>query len=232
MDPNARKEFVLILLTIVLSGVASMMYVLWGADMRVENYRNFLYAPSIVLVFVLLIYARGKYPRLANRIVAGLISGAIATIGLEAVRQPGVFSHILPMDEPTTLGLVLITAKDMHHVEMMMHDKHPIALGIVLAGYLWHFWNGGTFGVVYTLLFGKAQWFYGLVWGFLIEVGMMTLPPMTMMGGLFMLKMGYGPFAVTLVAHLVWGTILGLLAHRLVKDKGSILTVLASAKAQ
>jgi len=230
MEAKIRNEILLGLLAIVLAGTASMMYVLWGMDVRIEGYRNLIYAPSIIALFVLLAYARARYPRLSNRMIAGLISGAIATIGLEVIRYPGVLAHILPMDEPSALGLVLVTAKDMHHIEMLLHDKHPIALSLLLAGYLWHFWNGATFGLVYTVLLGKAKWYYGVVWGFLIEVGMMTLPPMTMMGGLFMLKMGYGPFGVTLLAHLLWGAVLGLLAARLVKERGGILTGLTPPK--
>ena len=31
-------------------------------------------------------------------------------------------------------------------------------LNAFMAGALWYFWNGATFGIVYALLIGKGKW--------------------------------------------------------------------------
>lgn len=88
---------------------------------------------------------------------------------------------------------------------------------MLVAGHLHHFLNGAAFGLIYTLLLGAPAWWWGVIWGLLIELGMMTMPPILVMGvGVFGWKRGYGIFAVSLTAHLVFGLVLGLLVPLLV----------------
>src|SRR5260370_4208744 len=91
--------------------------------------------------------------------------------------------------------------------------------GVLFIGYLYHAINGATFGLMYVLLAGKAPWFWGIAWGFFFELGMMTMPPVPMMAGPFG-RFGFWPrlFLVSLVAHIVLGTILGVLAQAWVRD--------------
>lgn len=82
-------------------------------------------------------------------------------------------------------------------------------------------------GVIYTLIMGKGRWYYGMIWGFIINIGMMLAPWLVMMMGPFGVKYldGYNIFAVALAAHLAYGVVIGILAQRFVKEKDSIITL-------
>jgi hypothetical protein len=92
-------------------------------------------------------------------------------------------------------------------------------------GYLYRYWVGACFGLTLTLVCGKGRWWYGLIWGLIIEIGMMTTPPMViaMDTGFFGLKRGFGLLEVSLLAHIVYGSFLGLLVERHTRHKGSLL---------
>ncbi len=68
----------------------------------------------------------------------------------------------------------------------------------------------------------------------LVELGMMTLPPMGPMTGLFGAGFSWpGLFLVTLVAHVLAGIALGLLTQGLLKDedRGGLFDLLAGRRA-
>jgi hypothetical protein len=98
-------------------------------------------------------------------------------------------------------------------------------------GYVYHYWVSACFGLTYTLVCGRTRWWGGLIWGLIIEVGMMTTPPMVvaMDTGFFGLKKGYGVLGVSLTAHIIYGIMLGILLERYVQHKGSIFLILKDA---
>jgi len=195
-----------------------MMAMMMSINSVMRSYMPFLILALIVLMIVLAVSYR-NYPRLFNRAITGLWAGAVATIALDAIRYPfGVVLKALPGDMPTMFGKFILGTDD-------------VTAGLLLVGYLYHFLNGASFGIVYTLIAGKARWYWGVVWGLIIEVLMMVTPPM--------LLMGVGPFGVntgapwyfltTLAAHIAFGAVLGFLAERFVKEEGTILEVLRPA---
>lgn len=98
----------------------------------------------------------------------------------------------------------------------------------LVAGGLYHFWNGATMAAVYTLVIGKRRWYFGLIWGFIIHIGMMLAPWMLATGGPFGANygMGYTIFTASLFAHLAYGAILGILAQRFIQEKSSLLELI------
>ncbi|MFQ5460623.1 MAG: DUF6789 family protein, partial [Anaerolineae bacterium] len=100
------------------------------------------------------------------------------------------------------------------------------AAASLLAGYGYHFLNGASFGLLYTVLGGRPRWQWGVVWGLIIELAMMTFPPMLMMGsGFFGLNAGLGVLGTTLLAHVAFGLVLGLLVERWVWDSSPTITL-------
>lgn len=155
-----------------------------------------------------------RWTRLLRGIVVGAAAGAIATIGLEAVRITGyrVFSS-MPGDLPTLMG---VKATD-----RIMEGPNTIA---TIVGYADHFWNGAMFGVIFALLIGgflakRGAWataLIGMVFGLTLGFGFVTGPvPRSLgVGGVFS-TVGVGEFRTTVyLAHLVFGALRGLLTHR------------------
>ncbi len=104
-----------------------------------------------------------------------------------------------------------------------------------IVGSLYHYWVSACFGLAYALLMGRTRWWGGLIWGLIIEVGMMTTPPMVvaMGSGYFGLNLGQGilngVFLGSLFPHISYGIVLGLLLERYVAHRGTLVALLRAA---
>lgn len=176
-------------------------------------YVIFAMLPALAGLAAIAVYAYRRYPRLFNRMIWGLGAGAIASVGLDLVRISGTAGGAFPGDMPQLFG------------QMITGEMGGSAL---LVGYLYHFLNGATFGLMYALLFGRIRWYWGIAWGLLFELGMMLSPPVMMMAGPFGVR-GFWPelFLVSLLAHVVFGAVLGWIAERKITHRGSILRTLS-----
>lgn len=176
-------------------------------------YTPFILLPSLVVLFLLGRYTKREFPELANRIRVGFVAGALATFALDTFRQLGVIHGWLPMDTVQLFGKMIV-------------GPQSLELAWTSVGMLYHFLNGASFGMFYAIVWGKAHWIWAVVWALVVELGMMTLPPMAPIVGPFGSNTG-GPelFVITLIAHIAYGVVLGLLVRHWVKTKGSIFSI-------
>ena len=174
-------------------------------------YIPIIYIPSILILIAITLYSRTKYPDLFRRIVVGLAVGAISTIALDAVRQSGVIHGWLPADMPILFGKAATGSRS-------FAVYYPVGLFI-------HFFNGANFGLVYAFVWGKRNNFKSAVlwatfWLLLMELGMMTAPPMGPMVGPFGTNYAWPQlFILTFIAHVAFGVVLGLLTQHFLKDE-------------
>lgn len=117
------------------------------------------------------------------------------------------------------------------HGQEMMDSMQPSTSELIVGG-LYHFWNGATMAAAYTLMLGKGRWYYVLIWGFIIHIGMMLAPWMLPMVGPFGINYGsgYTIFTASLIAHLGYGAVIGILAQKFIREKGSVLTLLSQTQ--
>jgi len=180
-------------------------------------YIPMVYVPSLLILLAITLYSRTKYPALFRRIVVGLGMGAISTIALDAVRQSGVIHGWLPADMPILFGKAATGSGSFAYY-------YPVGLFI-------HFFNGANFGLVYAFVWGKRNSFKSAIlwatfWLLLMELGMMTAPPMGPMVGPFGTNYAWPQlFILTLIAHVAFGVVLGLLTQHFLKedDKGGFI---------
>jgi hypothetical protein len=174
-------------------------------------YALYLYIPAMLVLVWIIVHSKKHFPDLYRRIVVGLLAGAIATIGLDWIRQMGVITTWLPGDTPTMFGKMVTGYSSFN--------------SYFWVGQFIHFMNGADFGLVFTLVFGnfisyKKTIIWAIAWMLLMEFFMMVAPPMGPMVGLF----GYNYmwpqlFILTFVAHVVHGIILGTLTHLWLKPE-------------
>jgi hypothetical protein len=178
--------------------------------------------PSIVLLLLVWLAARAAgYRRLVNRIETGVWVGFVATAALDVFRLTSFQLGLLPGNLPRMFGVLIF-------------DRMALgpSIGSDFVGSLYHYWVSACFGLTYALLAGRTRWWGGLIWGLIIELGMMTTPPMVIaMGtGYFGLNLGKGllngVFFGSLVPHISYGIVLGLLLERYVAHRGTILALL------
>jgi len=184
--------------------------------------------PSIVLLaLVWALAAQLRLERLTNRIWTGLWVGFACTAALDVLRLTHFHLGLLPGNMPRMFGVLILD-------QMALG---PTRLSDIVGG-LYHYWVSACFGLSYTLLVGRTRWWGGLIWGLIIEVGMMATPPMVVaMGtGYFGLNLGKGlingVFIGSLYPHIAYGIALGLLLERYTKHKGLILKLIKEAIGQ
>ena len=232
-----KSELGLTIIVIILSGASASLVILPPLGIiPYATFRDVAIIPSVIAIFAIGILSRSKFPRLSNRLFKGMTAGAIASIALEAIRIPGyMYAKWLPMDSMISLPGLFLTEKITALSEVkqtIMQSGVPMnlyhaPLDAFLVGGLWHFWNGATFGIIYALIIGKGRWWYGMIWATIIEIGMMIAPYLIIMKGPFGIEHmdGYNIFAITLIAHLMFGAVLGVLVQKWKKGSSSILSL-------
>ena len=242
-------ELPLTLIALICAGIAPNIFVAGGVGIvPMSTLAQYVLLPAVVIEVVIIVYARvAGYSRLVNRLVTGLWVGAMATTGLDVVRQPGTFFGYLAHDEARMAGEMILAPHNGHdsgeampseekHRESEAHGAqkaehsspgqggmgHSQVGPADFVGYVYHYWNGASFGAFYALLFGKTAWWGPVLYSVLfIETGMM---------GFMWAAMGpltWGIFLVSLFAHVAFGLIVGVLLQHFVRDKGTVLTLLS-----
>ncbi len=237
LQKKNSKELGLTIIVIILSGASASLLLL--PPLGIVSYaafRDIAIIPSVVIIFAIGILARSRFPRLTNRLFVGMAAGTIASFALEAIRIPSyMFAKWMPMDSMISLPGLLLTEK----ITMLSQAKQVIMqsgvpmnlytapMDAFLAGGLWHFWNGATFGIIYALLLGKGKWWYGIIWAVIIEMVMMVAPYLIIMVGSFgvQYKDGYNIFVITLIAHVTFGAVLGIIVQKWKKGSTSIINL-------
>ncbi len=179
---------------------------------------------ALLLLVVWAIASLAGYGRLANRIWTGLWVGAVATAALDVPRLLDFKLNLLSANLPRMFGVLILNT--------MSTGPTPLS---DLVGYVYHYWISASLGLTYALLIGRTRWWGGLIWGLIIEVGMMTTPPMViaMDTGYFGLKLGHGilngVFIGSLIPHIVYGAVLGLLLERYLRHQGTVFDLVSEA---
>ena len=174
-------------------------------------YIPFVYLPALAILIGITIFSRARYRDLFRRIIIGIGVGALATVGLDFFREMGVINGWLPGDTPAMFGKMATGSRSFPFY-------YPV-------GYFIHFLNGAGFGLFFTFVWGKRKSyfhsiFWAVIWLLIVELGMMTGPPMGPMVGLFGKNYAWPQlFLLTLAAHIAFGLILGVLSQYLLKDE-------------
>lgn len=93
------------------------------------------------------------------------------------------------------------------------------------AGYAWHFVNGATYGIAFTLLFGAGSWPLVLLWGVFVWAIMMVSMPKMMP----MVRFPRSFPVVPLLAHVAMAIPIGYFAINFVSASGSSSSLVAGA---
>lgn len=163
-----------------------------------------LILPSVLfLALAWAVLRRGPAQLFARALLRGAIAGAVATLALEAFRYTGFRLGYMPGNLPRLMGVLLL---------------NRFALGPSdlsdFAGFIYHFWNGAAFGIIFAMLsIGRSRW-WAIPYGLAIGVGFMVSPVVQAMGiGYFGVDFGWQFSATVLLAHAAYGISLGSLVR-------------------
>ncbi len=132
-------------------------------------------------------------------LVVGVAGGVAGTIAYDGVRLLLQHSVIFNYDG---FAAILIFGS-------WITGKATTTWQAALAGWIYHYWNGISFGIFYLLLAGKRRWWYGVGYGLVIEACMLGLFP------IFLRITNKVDFIVlSMIGHVGYGAVLGWVAER------------------
>lgn len=211
---RSLKSTLLLLFTLVAASAGPLIFpaAQAGHGTMAES-AKFVLLPSAAVLSLLGLWSSTSAPAIRQSIVWGGLAGAIATIGLEVVRLTGFYLGYMPGNLPRLMGVLLL-------------DRFALgpSLPSDLAGWAYHFWNGASFGIIYALIFGASRRSVAVFYGLALGMGFLVSPVVLSMGvGYFGLGFSKGFPATVLLAHAVFGFLLGAITHWLLRGQPSVL---------
>jgi hypothetical protein len=202
--PRTEPSTRVIVLGVILAGLsgAALLSETFGPEpMRVS-------VPLIVLPGTLLLtgmvfagsHRFGELERFADRAIDGAKWGLVATVAYDIIRPllMVIFRyHFNPYRAMPVFGS-LIT------------DQPKTAAVAITVGWVYHFWNGLSFGVMFALIRPRGGPLAGFIWAMTLQGFMMWAYPT-----LLKLRLDNPGFMMAgLVGHSVWGLTLGASLRR------------------
>ncbi len=158
----------------------------------------FLVMPSSILLAAIILLRRRLYQRfrtVANLVRLGAGIGLMATLAYDVIRP--LVQHVFGF-KYAPFGAMPIFG----HLITGLPSTSVIA---ITSGWIYHFWNGASFGMMFALLLPKGGWLVGLLWGLGLECLMLVTYP-----HLLRVRLDDPGFlATSLIGHSLWGVILG-----------------------
>lgn len=153
--------------------------------------------------------------RILRPMLIGSAGGLLAAIAYDLYRLPYVFSQawgLSSMVPPLNLFKVFPAFGAMILGQPYPQESYSLAAHLV--GWVYHFTNGLTFGLMYMAMVGdpsKRHWAWAVVMALVIELGMLFTPYTRAFG----IPMGQQFLFATATAHLIFGIVLGLTSRKM-----------------
>jgi hypothetical protein len=192
------------------SSIACLLFDFYGlCPMRV--FTPFIFLPAIVALFVAALFDRRRgNGQLWRAVMIGLVGGLLAAIAYDIFRLPFVFARewgISSIVPPMKLFKVFPRFGAMILGQPIEQSSYSLAAQIL--GWLYHFSNGATFGVMYVAMIGDAtrrHWIWAVVMALGLELGMLLTP----YPRVFNIPVTTRFVMVTIAAHAIFGVAMGL----------------------
>ena len=212
-DPGANNwrvvgRFVVFLLAA--TSIACLLLDFYGlCPMRQFTRYVFLPALAALLAVSFLDRLRGG-GCLWRAVMVGLAGGLLAAVAYDLFRLPFVFARewgLDPLVPPMNLFKVFPRFGAMILGQPVEQSSYSLPAQVL--GWLYHFSNGATFGVMYVAMIGdgaRRHWAWAVLMAVVLELGMLLTP----YPQVFHILVTPRFIGVTLAAHAVFGVILGL----------------------
>ena len=176
----------------------------------------FIFAPATVALLVIAVFDRQRGDgQLWRAVMIGVVGGLLAAVSYDLFRLPFVFakewgirSVVPPMD------LFKVFPRFGAMILGQPLDQERYSLTAQLIGWLYHFSNGATFGVMYVAMIGnptRRHWTWAVVMAVALELGMLLTPYPQVFG----IAVTSRFVVVTMAAHAIFGVGLGLVVKGL-----------------
>ncbi|HWV98510.1 MAG TPA: hypothetical protein VNZ64_02340 [Candidatus Acidoferrum sp.] len=199
------------------SSIACLLFDFYHlCPMRLFTAFIFLPATAALLAFAVLDRRRGD-GQLWWAVTIGIVGGLLAAVAYDVFRLPFVFAKqwgIASIIPPMKLFQVFPRFGAMILGQPIEQNSYSLAAQIL--GWLYHFSNGATFGVMYVAMIGnpaRRHWAWAVLMALALELGMLLTPYPQVFG----IPVTTRFVMVTVAAHAIFGIGLGLAVRSLAK---------------
>lgn len=140
---------------------------------------------------------RSGKEQLASRLAIGFVGGLLGTIAYDVVRLPFALAGQLVFAPISTFGVWIA-------------DANSSSRFTEVIGWLYHYSNGITFGVMYALFMRGRHWAWAILWACALE----TISLVSPFGRIFYLSGNYSAMAIAYLGHVGYGLPLGWLVNK------------------
>lgn len=194
------------------SSIWSLLSDFFGwASMRSFTLLVFLPSLAALALLVLADWVWGNR-RLVQAVFTGTVAGLLAAVSYDIFRLPFVFAKPLGLQQllpPLNLYKVFPQFGAMILAQPLQQTHYSVPTQLV--GWAYHFSNGLTFGIMYMALVGNPKlrhWPWAVLFAVGLEVGMLFTP----YPAFFQIPLTASFVVVTLLAHLLFGIVIGFSA--------------------
>jgi hypothetical protein len=178
--------------------------------------------PATAVLYALAFWDRARGDGVLWRgVIIGSLAGLVAAVAYDVFRLPFVFSHAWGLSEfVPQMPLFKVFPRFGAMILNQPLEQPAYNLAAHLVGWVYHFSNGITFGVMYVALIGqptRRTWWWGVVVATGIEMALL-LSPYGRFFGIHVTALFVG---VTLAAHLIFGGVMGWSTKRLARSESS-----------
>ena len=195
------------------SSIACLLADFYGlCPMKIFAPLIFLPALVALVVFAVFDYLRGDR-QLWRAVMIGLAGGLLAAVAYDVFRLPFVFAKQWVIDStvpPMNLFKVFPRFGAMVLGQPIEQEHYSMATQII--GWIYHFSNGATFGVMYLAIIGSSErrhWVWAVIFALGLELGMLFTP----YPSVFNIPVTPNFVTVTIAAHALFGVGLGLVVR-------------------
>jgi hypothetical protein len=183
-----------------------------------------IFMPAVVVLFGFAVFDRLRGDGILWRaVLIGFFGGLLAAVAYDIFRLPFVFAKewgIASIVPPMNLFKVFPRFGAMVLGQPIEQSHYSMTTQIV--GWIYHFSNGATFGVMYVAMIGdptRRHWAWAVAMALALEIGMLLTP----YPQVFNIAVTTRFIAVTVAAHTIFGVGLGLavraIARRFVNNQ-------------
>jgi hypothetical protein len=176
----------------------------------------FIFVPAFLalVAFAVLDRLRGD-GELWHAVMLGMVAGLLAAVAYDIFRLPFVFAKqwgIESVVPPLNLFKVFPRFGAMVLGQPIEQDHYSVAAQVI--GWIYHFSNGATFGVMYLAMVGdgaRRHWIWAVLFALGLELAMLLTPYPAVFG----IHVTAGFIVATVLAHAIFGLSLWLCVQRL-----------------
>jgi hypothetical protein len=191
-----------LLILALLAALSSISALLlqWAGWVRMPFTVTFVSLPGTLLLLCITVWAgRTNRDLLFNRLIVGVTAGALGLVAYDLMR---LFVQLaLPVGFDAFFS--------MRAFGTLMTGQPLASPAALVTGWIYHVSNGLSFGIIYALLAGPARWYWGLVWGLILEIAMLVVYP-----AVFNPTPRSGFVVVSIVGHAAFGSVVGVWCAR------------------